>query len=235
MPQYRTRRDFLKLTAWLAAGASEIAVPTVATADRIDLPLIFEDKFEGGADHWQPTDPNAWKITETAGGKVYDLFKNGNYRPPHRSPVNIAILKDIVVSDFVFTVKAKSTTGRKNGHRDMCVFFGYQNSAQFYYAHQGLRRDSISNHILLVNNAKRVPISKQTSPGSEWTDEGWHLIKVVRHVADGKIEVYFDDMETPAKYAVDKTFRWGQVGLGSYDDTGQWDDFKLYGVKVDKP
>ena len=26
----------------------------------------------------------------------------------------------------------------------------------------------------------------------------------------------------------------GKVGLGSFDNTGQWDDFKLQGVKVEK-
>jgi hypothetical protein len=35
--------------------------------------------------------------------------------------------------------------------------------------------------------------------------------------------------------AVDKTFLWGQVGLGSFDDHGNWDDVKLYGTKVEKP
>ena len=31
--------------------------------------------------------------------------------------------------------------------------------------------------------------------------------------------------------AVDKTFTYGQVGFGTFDDTANFDDFKLYGVK----
>jgi hypothetical protein len=204
-------------------------------AEKPDLPLLFSDNFEDGLDHWAPTDPKAWTITATPRGKVLNQHRLSDYKPPHGSPLNIALLKDIVVGDFVMTVNVKSTTGRKNGHRDMCVFFGYQSPARFYYAHQGLRRDAVSNHILIVNDAKRAPITKKTSPGCNWTDEGWHRIKVVRDVERGTIEVYFDDMETPAKTAVDKTFTWGQVGLGSYDDTGQWDDFKLYGRRVTPP
>lgn len=41
-------------------------------------------------------------------------------------------------------------------------------------------------------------------------------------------------MEKPIMTATDKTFTWGQVGLGSFDDHGNWDDFKLFGVKVER-
>lgn len=221
---------FFTLGALLVVGS--VISNAVDADDKIDLPLIFEDNFEEGGDHWKPTDPGAWKITQTDDGKVYEQFKLSSYKRPHNSPFNISILKDIVVGDFVFTVKVKSTTGRKNGHRDMCVFFGYQNSGQFYYSHQGLKTDPKSNQIFIVDKADRLKISDTKTPGCNWTDEGWHQIKVVRRIADGTIEIYFDDMKTPAKTAIDKNLRWGQVGLGSFDDTGQWDDFKLYGVKV---
>jgi hypothetical protein len=35
--------------------------------------------------------------------------------------------------------------------------------------------------------------------------------------------------------ATDKTFAWGQVGVGSFDDTGNWTDVKVYGTKVERP
>lgn len=34
--------------------------------------------------------------------------------------------------------------------------------------------------------------------------------------------------------ANDKTFTWGRVGVGSFDDSGNWTDIKLRGVKVEK-
>jgi hypothetical protein len=57
-------------------------------------------------------------------------------------------------------------------------------------------------------------------------------VKVVRRVADGTIEVYFDDMEEPFMAAHDNTFKWGRVGLGTFDDNGNWDEFELHGVEV---
>ena len=50
--------------------------------------------------------------------------------------------------------------------------------------------------------------------------------------ADGTIEIYFDDMKKPVMTASDKTFGAGRVGIGSFDDHGNWDDFKLHGVKA---
>jgi hypothetical protein len=50
-------------------------------------------------------------------------------------------------------------------------------------------------------------------------------------VADGTMEVYFDDMKTPLMTARDKTFTWGQVGIGTFDDNGNFDDITLRGLK----
>jgi hypothetical protein len=58
---------------------------------------------------------------------------------------------------------------------------------------------------------------------------------VVRKVGVGTIEVYFDNMETPVMRAEDKTFVWGQVGLGSFDDTGNFDELAVFGERVVKP
>jgi hypothetical protein len=45
--------------------------------------------------------------------------------------------------------------------------------------------------------------------------------------------VYFDNMAKPFMTAADNTFKWGRVGLGTFDDNGNWDDFELRGVKVE--
>jgi len=207
-----------------------------SAAEQLDgLPLIFADDFEQGADHWAPTDPKAWKITEMDGqGKVYDQYRQSAYKPPHRSPSNLSLLKDIVVGDFVLLVKARSTAFKAGGHRDCCIFFGYQDDEHFYYAHQGLVRDAISNQLLKVDKGPRKPFG-QTNEGSPWGDDGWHQIKLVRRVKEGTIALYFDDMKTRAKTAVDKDFAWGRIGLGCFGETVQWDDVKLYGRKVEPP
>ena len=51
----------------------------------------------------------------------------------------------------------------------------------------------------------------------------------------GRIEVYFDNMDEPVMTAKDKNFTWGTVGVGSFDDTGNFDNVLLYGEKVKRP
>ena len=100
--------------------------------------------------------------------------------------------------------------------------------------HLGKTADPHANQIFIVNEAPRTKISLTTTKGTNWTDD-WHQVKIVRSATYGTIEIYFDDMKKPVMTAKDKTFLWGQVGVGSFDDTGNWDDVKLHGVRVEKP
>jgi len=197
---------------------------------RAELPLVVSEGFETGADRWQPTDEQSWKIAETPSGNVYSLFKDSTYQPPYRSPVNISLLKDAVVGDFVLEARLQSTVQDYN-HRSMVMVFGYQDPAHFYYVHFGKRTDDHANQIFIVDGAPRVKISTRTTPGTPW-DDAWHRVKIVRSVADGKIDVYFDDMENPVMTAADKTFAWGRIGVGAFDDLGNFDQIVLRGEVV---
>jgi hypothetical protein len=197
------------------------------------LPVVYQDDFEKGAANWKPFDAKQWKVAEVGGKHVFSQFeKKSTYSPPHRSPLNVALLKDVTVGDLVLTLKVKSTHA-DYGHRDACIVFGYQDPAHFYYVHLGAKTDDHANQIFIVNNAPRIKISTKTTEGTKWTDD-WHTVKVVRRVADGAIEVYYDDMKTPCMTAADKNFAWGQIGMGTFDDTADFDDVELRGVKVEK-
>jgi hypothetical protein len=142
-------------------------------------------------------------------------------------------LKGITVGSFVLDVKLQSTIPDYN-HRDLCLFFGYQDDSHLHYVHFGKKADPHANQIFIVNEKPRLKISTKTSDGTNWDDE-WHHARVIRDVKSGKIDVYFDDMKTPVMTAVDKTFTWGRVGVGSFDDTGNFDQIRLYGKKLDPP
>lgn len=215
---------------FLFAFASLSVTPLLAE----EFPLIYSDDFSDGAGNWEPTDPNAWTIAEAGGNKVYENLGGSKYEPPYRSPKNISLLKGHAVGDFVLTAKVQ-TTKESYGHRDMCLFFGYQNPSNYYYIHLGQKKDPHANQIFLVNEAPRIAISEKATEGTPWKDKTWHNVKIVRKISDGLIEVYFDDMETPTHVAHDKTFTWGRIGLGTFDDKGMWDDVELRGVEVKIP
>ncbi len=194
------------------------------------MPLVFQADFEDGAlDAWKATDAAAWRIEDARDGNVLALHKQSAYKPEVRSPVNINLIKDVVVGSFVLELKMHSTT-RDYGHRDMCMFFGHQDPSHFYYVHIANVSDPHANSIFLVNGEPRVSIAKTRTEGTKW-DENWHSVRLVRDVETGMIEVFFDDADEPIMTAVDDNFKWGKVGVGSFDDTGQFDDICLRGLK----
>ena len=207
---------------------------TTISLAKAPLPLLLTEDFEKGAKRWEPIDPATWKILKTEKGNVYNQFKNASKKThaKHRSPHNIALLKDIVVGDFIFDAKVQSTK-KDYPHRDMRLFFGFQDRAHFYYVHFGKRTDNHANQIFIVNNAPRTKISTKTSKGTHWDDE-WHCVRITRDVKSGSIRVFFDDMTKPVMTATDKTFTWGRVGIGSFDENGNWEDIKLYGIKASR-
>jgi len=207
-----------------------IAAASFAAGDD-QWPIVFQEDFEKGADQWQPQDPAQWQIKKTDKGQVYSQFKKETkYKPPHRSPTNVAVLKDIAFGDMEFTGRVLSTHP-DYGHRDAVVFFGYQDAAHFYYVHLGKKADEHANQIFIVNGADRTKISITSTDGTNW-DDNWHTVKVVRKPSDGTIAIYFDDMAKPVMTANDKTFGPGRIGVGTFDDTADWDDIVVRGAKA---
>lgn len=217
----------------LAVGA---ATPPLL-AVKPELPLLFKDDFEHGLVNWQTTDPKTaepvWQIVDLGGVHKQALRVTGKseYVPPFRSPHSIALIKGLTVGDFDLTAKVQNTNKTAGPHRDLCLFWGYQDAAHFYYVHFGAKPDPHACQIFIVNNAERKMITVEQSKGTPWTDD-WHKVKVSRRVGDGSIKVYFDDMAKPVMTADDKTFTWGQVGIGTFDDHGNFDDIILRGVRA---
>src|SRR6185295_13027095 len=95
-----------------------------------ELPELVREDFEKGADRWEFSDSEAWKVGDTDKGKSLILFKKTTPKTPHRSPFAIALLKDVVVGDFVLEVDCQSTV-KDYPHRDLVFVFGYQDNDHF--------------------------------------------------------------------------------------------------------
>ena len=192
--------------------------------------LLYEQTFEkaDAISQFQMTDPKAWKFSGEEKGGALELAAQSKYKPEVRSPVNIALIKDKVFGDFVLEADFIQT-GREYGHRDMCIFFGFQNPAQFYYVHIATKADPNAHNIFIVNQKPRTNIAKTTTGGVDWGLNIWHKVRVERKLGTGVIKVYFDDMTIPIMVAEDKTFTEGFIGFGSFDDTGKVDNIKIWG------
>ncbi|MCU0721878.1 MAG: hypothetical protein MUC83_19360 [Pirellula sp.] len=201
--------------------------PTSHAEDSVrGMKLVFSDDFENGRSKWEMTDDSSWDIVKSADNHTLSINKRvSNYTPKHRSPHNIAWLKDLPLKSFAIKLKVRSTKDTGN-HRDCCIFFSKQNADQFYYVHLGAKPDPASGQVMIVNNAPRSPLTKNETPVA-WDDK-WHEVLLIRDAESGLIEVFFDNMTEPIMQCKDSTFLHGAIGIGSFDDMNEFDDIRVY-------
>jgi hypothetical protein len=197
--------------------------------------LLYEQDFDDATalQDFVFSDPRAWRLAQTNGLTALDLARQSRYQPAVRSPVNIALLAGRVFGDFILEVSLRQT-GREYGHRDMCLFFGFQSPTNFYYAHLATAADDHAHNVFLVHGAPRAKIARETTQGVNWGLDVWHRVRLERTLADGRIRVFFDDLSKPIMLAEDKTFGAGWIGFGSFDDTGQVDKIRIWGPTVEQ-
>lgn len=205
--------------------------PRSQTDDRLgpflDPPAVVWDAADPKQDdQWEFKDPAGWRFTEVAGQRVLSQFqKASSYQPPFRSPLHMALWKGETFDSFQLDVWVKSTHP-EYGHRDVCLFFGYAGADRFYYVHMASEMDDRANQIFVVDAADRTKISASTTPGTRWDDD-WHHVRIQRQHTNGKIAVFFDNMEKPIMTAVHQGIGAGQIGFGSFDDTADFRRLEL--------
>ncbi|MGV3533936.1 MAG: hypothetical protein ACO1QR_16320 [Chthoniobacteraceae bacterium] len=194
--------------------------------------LLYSQDFAkpGAIQDFVMTDPSAWKVSP-GDRPALELTKQSKYKPPFRSPVNIALIAGKSFGDCIIEVECLQT-GREYGHRDMCIFYGFQSPSKFYYTHIASAADPHAHNCFLVNDAARVALAKETTKGVEWGLNVWQKVRIERKVSDGTVRVFFNDMEKPIMVAQDKTHGAGQIGFGSFDDTGKVANIRIWGTEM---
>ena len=191
--------------------------------------VLASSDFETGvAEGWRPKDPAAWRVVDDGGSKVYELAAPGEPGAV-RAPTAWSLWTGHEVSSFELTGRLRCHTDPATVHRDMCVVFHFQDPTHFCYVHFSGTSDGVHNIIGLVDGADRVKINAEPSGGSAFrlTDRDWHAFKVVCDAEAGEVRAYLDDMTEPILTAPIRGAGRGLVGVGSFDDTGAFDDLKL--------
>jgi len=223
----------------LAAGIDGLAASVSVTTKRMRLILVlllagpvlvaadarWSVDFENGdLSEWHVPLPDDWKVAAEGGNRFLRLVKSGPVGEPRR-PTKFALFSPGCVSDFEAEVRM-----RRAG-KSLLIAFGFQDRAHFYYAHLSADDGNtrVHNGLFKVNGGIRYRIGGSGSKPVLPT-QGWHRVKVARKVADGSIDVFVDG-ESAARFSVvDADYKYGWVGLGSFDETGDFDDFRLSGA-----
>jgi hypothetical protein len=185
--------------------------------------LHVTDSFERGQlDAWQLPYPEDWVILAQDGNHYLHMKRNREPLVPRR-PMQFALIKGVNVGSFDFHVRV-----RREG-KSLIVVFNYVDSLHFYYTHLSADSGSqqpVHNGIFSVNNAPRVRIAGLDAQPA-LPDQSWHQIRVRRDASTGRIEVWSDVSSQLLFAVVDRSFTCGQLGIGSFDETGDFDDVDL--------
>jgi hypothetical protein len=238
MNKLRLLPNFLTLLSLCALAGVLPSGPAVAADQPSGIPdgysLQYEQRFDSPAALKELTlsDSKAWRFAKDGDSGALELHGKSDYQPKDRSPFNIALVANRQFTDFVLEAELQSTV-KPYPHQDMCLFFGYEATNRFYYAHIAVKPDPIkaeshAHDIFIVNDKPRLAIAKEVSAGVTWGENQWHKVRVERRIADGTIKVFFDDMTKPIMHGVDKTFASGCVGFGSFDDKGKVRNVKIW-------
>lgn len=195
--------------------------------------LVYEQDFEQEdcRDQVVCSDENAWRITSSDDRNYLELFQASDYQPPQRSPLNLALLRLGKLENFVLDLDMIQS-GREYGHRDLCLFWGVQDKEHYYYVHMASKGDENAHQVFIVDGEARKPITISRTEGVKRGEDEWHHVRLVRDSEAGTIQVFFDDMETPIMKANDRTFGAGFLGVGSFDDTGGFDNIKIWSPEI---
>lgn len=231
------KRSFSLLIMFLAicnVGISSLAFAQIRIPEGYKLLYRQDFSSANAINEFEMSDKSAWKSTSGEQGWL-ELFGESQYEARVRSPFNIALLKDHNFGDFILEADL-AQSGREYGHRDLCLFFGAKDATNFYYVHIASVADQNANNIFLVNDAPRINIATKTTKGTDWGEtNSWHKVRIERNISDGIIKVFFDDMKNPIMEATDTHFDYGRIGFGSFDDTGRFDEIRIWGPKIYPP
>jgi hypothetical protein len=218
------------------SGISKIDIDVLnQPAKEVDgLALLFHEDFndgDGALKRFTFSDSKAWKIDrDTVDGlkkNVLAQFQASKSNPPVRSPFNQGWINDLVVGPFVMEVKLRSTKP-DYGHRDMCLFFGGVDASHLFYVHLGKVPDPHCHNIFIVDGAPRKAIAEKVNEGAPWDDK-YHTVRLSRD-EQGNIKVFWDGRQIMT--AKNDKFPAGKLGVGSFDDVGNFTRITVWGRKA---
>jgi hypothetical protein len=121
----------------------------------------------------------------------------------------------------------------KHNGRSLIIVYAWQDKDHFNYAHissDDAVKQNVHNGMFHVFSGERARISPLDGPAS-FTEQEWTPVKLVFDGDTGRCYVEVNGKRNPSLEAVDMSLRWGRVGLGSFNETGDFRNVKITGVE----
>ena len=199
----------MKLIAMLVVAA--------ALACGADTLEVFNHK-------WTVPFASDWTVDQEDGTQVLHLNKGREPVTGPRRPFQFALTE--IPSYGKLTVEADV----KPTEDALMIVFAYRDAAHFDYVHLALSPGTVQpvhNGIMHVFGGERVRISSQRGPAAFAAINRWYHVRLEHDANTGAVAVTVDGRALPALEAVDRSLGPGNLGLGSFDETGAYKNLKI--------
>ena len=200
----------------------------ITEPDRDPPPLIVnvveEFMLDEPGEAWIFRTPELWRIGVGGDRRFLQMVEPPPRAmlPGARRPQEYALYAKHQFRSFNLSCRLRVDCAHSVAGRDACIIFGRRDDTHLYYVHFSNVADAFHNAIIRVDGQTRTSLLPAgthpplTVPGTEW-----HKVDIIRDVDTGTITIYVDayDRQTkPWAQIEDKTYDWGYVGLGSFND-----------------
>ena len=176
---------------------------------------------------WQVYNPADWSVTTDGGTPMLSLNTGREPLSGPRRPFQFALAQ---TADFTKVTVEADMRPRK---RSLIIVFDYRDPAHFDYAHLSTdtgRKQPVHNGVFHVFGGERVRISSQDGPAAFAAKDRWYHVVLHYDGSKGEVHVTVDGKEIPALHAFDLSMNSGKVGLGSFDEVGDFKNVKIHGT-----
>ena len=174
-------------------------------------------------DSWSFRTPNLWHLAQEADRHFLQMDA-----PPQRPllpgvprPQEYAIYRKYEFRSFNLSCRVRVDCEPSVAVRDAVVIFGRQDRTHGYYLHLANQSGDFHNTLVRLDGKTRRALVPSGSLPPTATDKAWHRVDIQRDADKGTITVYFDYDERdpkPLLQITDRTYEWGFIGVGSFND-----------------
>jgi hypothetical protein len=222
----------MKLIALVIASLSV----AVGTAFGQEAPYGFDvyrytSDFSKGVKGWQPKTKLSWKTGKADDHQMYLLDVPGTPGEKPDLVTEYSLAPGPTLSDFTFETLAQVVIDSKG--KNLCIVFGYLSDSDYWYVRiSGGTEQESKIALMRVKGGVATKIAEETKPARTVTVGKWHKLKVIRNNGSGWLYAYVDDLEKPVFSAMDKTYVFGRIGIGSLDSRLAIDRARITGNPV---
>ena len=223
-----------------AVGCTELDQLKHPRQDRQDWSIVrVADGFDldQPGEAWTFRTPQLWRIATDGQRRFLQMAypPDRPLLPGVRRPQEYAIYNRFEFRSFSLACYLRVDRETSVKGRDACVIFGRRDDTHFYYAHLSNYTDAWHNNLIRLDGSTRyslLPADPARRPAI--IDQAWHLVDVIRDADAGTIKVYVDRDKggagaAPIFEVVDRTYDWGLIALGSFDDHASFGRLALEG------